>query len=68
MLSALLARAGEFKQFYIENGKTVTNEQAILGAIRGNEVYLCKSVEAKVSKAGTSIAVHSIKKPAKAKL
>jgi hypothetical protein len=67
MLASLASNAfaGDYKQFFLVNGAQATAEQAILASLRGAEAYKCTSVEAKVSKAGTSIGLKNIKKPRK---
>lgn len=57
------ASAADYKQFYLVNGKEVAAETAILASLKGAEAYRCQSVEAKVSKAGTSIGIRNVKKP-----
>lgn len=55
--------AAAYKSFYLLNGKEVSSEQAILASLKGLDTYRCVSVEAKVSKAGTSIGMRQVKKP-----
>ena len=57
------ANAAEFKQYYISGGKTVETSEALLRALRGEEVVKCQTVEAKPNKKGTSIALRNVKKP-----
>lgn len=61
-LITLNASAADYKQFYLVNGKTVSPEVAILASLKGQEAFKCNSVEAKVSKAGTSIGIRNVKK------
>lgn len=50
--------------FYVNSsGKKLDTAEALLKSVNGETVYKCQSVEAKVSKAGTSIGLHNIKKP-----
>lgn len=62
---SLAANAAEYKQVYLIDGKAVPSEQAIMAALKGTEVLKCTTVEAKVSKSGTSIGLRNIKKPKK---
>lgn len=52
----------EQKIFYQSKGEVIKAERAILAAMRGDEVYKCQTVEAKVSKSGTSIGLRNVKK------
>lgn len=61
------AHAAEYKQFFLVNGKETVAEKAIIAALNGQEAFKCVSVEAKVSKAGTSIGLKNLKKPKSAK-
>ncbi len=63
LIGATATAAPSYKLFFISNGKTIAAEDAIMAASRGNEVYKCQAVEAKVSKSGTSIGLKNIKKP-----
>lgn len=58
----------EYKQYFQSNGKIVSAEEAITSSLKGSEVYRCQSVEAKVSKAGTSIGLKNVKRPSTKKL
>lgn len=63
-LFSLQANAAvNYKQFYLVNGKQSEMSQALMAAINGQEVVKCQTVEAKVSKSGTSISMRNIKKP-----
>lgn len=57
------AMAGKYDLIYLRNGKQVTPEQGILAAASGETIYKCQTVEAKVSKSGTSVSLRAIKKP-----
>lgn len=46
---------------YLINGKTVNPQEALLAAAKGEEVFKCQLVVAKVSKTGTSIALKNKK-------
>ncbi len=61
---SLSASASEYKQFYLVNGTTVETSEALLRALKGEEVVKCNSVEAKPNKKGTSIGLHNVKKKA----
>lgn len=61
-LSAHAADNPKYKQFYLVNGSKSSAEEAILASLKGAEAFRCQSVEAKVSKSGTSIGVRNIKK------
>lgn len=50
------------------NGSRLDPAQAILAALKGGQVYKCQSVEAKVSKSGTSIGIKAVKKPKNTKV
>lgn len=53
-----------YKLFYInQSGTQIDATKALLASLKGDQVYKCQSVESKVSKAGTSIGLHNIKKP-----
>ncbi len=52
-------------KFTDESGHQVSSEQAIIGSLQGKTMFKCQTVEAKVSKAGTSIGIRNIKKPKK---
>lgn len=57
-------RPVEYEQYYLDSsGNRVTPSDAILGAVRGEKMVKCQTVEAKISKAGTSIGVRNVKKP-----
>lgn len=62
-LVSVSANASEFKQYYISGGKTVETSEALLRALRGEEVVKCQTVEAKPNKKGTSISLRNVKKP-----
>jgi len=64
ILAALISMNvnAEQKIYYTYKGQTVSPDKAILAAIRGEEVYKCQNVEAKVSKSGTSIGLKNVKK------
>lgn len=49
------------KPMYFVNGKQVNPEQALRAALDAQSVLSCKPVEAKVSKAGTSIGLRQVK-------
>ncbi len=58
------AEETKYKLFYInKSGSQIDATKALLASLKGDEVYKCQSVESKVSKAGTSIGLHNIKKP-----
>lgn len=53
-----------YEQYYLNSsGNRVTPAEAILGAVKGEKMVKCQTVEAKISKAGTSIGVRNVKKP-----
>lgn len=62
-LFAYAAVAAEYEQFYVVNGKKVSAEEAVLASVKGSQAYKCTAVEAKVSKAGTSIGLRQIPRP-----
>ena len=62
VLSISASQAADQKIFYQSKGETIKAERAILAAMRGDEVYKCQTVEAKVSKSGTSIGLKNVKK------
>lgn len=47
---------------YLLNGKEITPEQALLASVKGEQVFKCQLVEAKVSKTGTSIGLRNVKR------
>lgn len=53
--------AATVKPTYLINSKTVSAEAALTAALNGSDVVACRPVEAKVSKAGTSIALRNKK-------
>lgn len=57
--------AAEYKQIYLDSssGRQMEAHEAILAAVKGQTVYKCQTVEAKISKSGTSIGVRNVKKP-----
>lgn len=56
--------APKYEQFFLVDGKrTDSGEQAIMAAIRGSAAYKCQTVEAKLSKSGTSVGLRNVKKP-----
>lgn len=63
LVSSLSSFAAEYKMMYLVNGKAVETSEALLRALKGDEVMKCQSVEAKPNKAGSSIGLHNIKKP-----
>lgn len=67
LFTAASAQAStEYKMFYTtSDGKVISNEQALLAAMKGGAVYKCQSVEAKVNKYGSSISVRNVKRPSK---
>ncbi len=61
---ASVSRAAEYKMFYVDNnGKQLEETKALVSAIKGETIYKCQSVEAKMNKSGTSIGVRNVKKP-----
>lgn len=67
-LSILLstsAHASKYEQFYLVGSRRVSAEEAILASMKGSEAFKCTAVEAKVSKAGTSIGMRQVKRPVK---
>ena len=62
-LASISSFAGEYKMSYIAGGKTVETSEALMRALKGEQVMKCQSVEAKPNKTGSSIALHNIKKP-----
>lgn len=52
----------KYKQFYLLNGSQASAEEAILASLKGGEAFKCVSVQAQVSKAGTSIGLKNVKK------
>lgn len=68
LLTSSVAMAGEYKQFYTDaRGTRVTETEALTKAMKGEEIVKCQTVEAKVSKRGTSISLHNVKKPKQTK-
>ena len=54
----------EYSLIYMtSNGRQIESHDAILAAVKGETVYKCQTVEAKISKSGTSIGVRNVKKP-----
>lgn len=45
------------------SGRALTASEGILKASTGETIYKCQTVEAKVSKSGTSVSLRNIKKP-----
>lgn len=67
VLSLMLAttvNAAEYRQFYLAKGKEVAMGEALVRALRGEDVVKCQAVEAKPNKKGTSISLHNVKKRA----
>ena len=62
VLSISASQAADQKIHYTSKGQTLNAQAAILAAMRGEEVYKCQTVEAKVSKSGTSIGLKNVKK------
>lgn len=53
-----------YELFFVNgSGSKISNADAILESARGGAVYKCQSVEAKISKSGTSISVRNVKRP-----
>lgn len=66
LFSVAASAATEYKMFYtLSNGKVISNEEALVDAMKGTPVYKCQSVEAKVNKSGSSISVRNVKRPSK---
>jgi hypothetical protein len=66
VLIAVHANASDFKQFFVDgSGKKLDAAQAINASLKGSEILKCQTVEAKVSKSGTSLSLHNVKKPKK---
>lgn len=64
LISSTHAMADKYKLIYLDaKGRQVSAEEGILKAAGGEEVLKCQTVEAKVSKSGTSISLKNIKKP-----
>ena len=63
LLAAVSAHAAGVPATYIVNGHSASPQEAIIAAIKGNDVLQCKPVEMKVSKSGTSIGLKAKKKP-----
>lgn len=59
-----------YKAFFLVGSKRIDikkegnpqTQEALLAAVRGQEVYRCQTVEAKLSKSGTSIGIRNVKK------
>lgn len=62
-ISVMSYGASKYDLHYLVNGAKVTSESAIQSAIKGVTVHKCQTVEAKVSKSGTSISLQNVKKP-----
>lgn len=61
---AIAQASQEYKLIYLNSGfKQIEATQALLEATKGNEVYKCQTVSAKVGKTGTSISLKQNKKP-----
>jgi hypothetical protein len=64
MMAAGQVQAATYSQFYTDaSGRKMETSEALMSSVKGDEVYLCKAVEAKASKSGTSIGLHAVKKP-----
>ena len=64
MVAGVSAYASKYDLIYItQSGKRLSAEAGILAAASGEVVYKCQTVEAKVSKSGTSVSLRNIKKP-----
>jgi hypothetical protein len=66
-VAAVAAENPKYKAFFLVGDKRVdikSAESAILASVRGQEVYRCQTVEAKLSKSGTSIGIRNVKKKA----
>lgn len=64
LLLAIVSNASTYSQFYeSKDGKHLDNVSAMAAASKSEVVYSCQSVEMKTSKSGTSISLHTIKKP-----
>lgn len=65
LLSISIAQASvSYDQYYTDSsGKRVQAADALISSVRGETIYKCQTVESKVSKSGTSIGIHAIKKP-----
>jgi hypothetical protein len=57
------ANAARYEQFYLVNGSKSSAQEAILASLKGQEAFKCTAMEAKVSKAGTSIGMRQVKRP-----
>lgn len=65
-LSASAAELAQpkYEQYYTDSsGVKVATEAALIRSVQGETMYKCQTVEAKVSKSGSSIAMKSVKKP-----
>jgi len=64
LITTLNTQAADYDLIYItKSGSKIDATSAILKASEGEVVYKCQTVEAKVSKSGTSISIKNIKKP-----
>jgi len=62
-LITVSANAAEYRSYYVVNGKQTETSEALIRALKGEEVVKCQTVEAKPNKSGSSIALHNVKKP-----
>ncbi len=53
----------EYKQVYLVGGRETNAAEAIVAAVKGESVLKCQSVQATISKSGTSLSVKNVKKP-----
>lgn len=54
----------KYEQYYTDaNGGRVETEAALIRSVQGETMFKCQTVEAKISKSGSSIAMKSVKKP-----
>lgn len=68
LICSVSKAAVKYDQFYTDaNGKRLETSVALVDAIKGADIYRCQTVETKLSKSGTSIGIHTVKKPKIAK-
>ncbi len=62
LLVTAISHAETAPFFITESGSKIEPVQAIEKSVKGEQVYKCQPVEAKVSKSGTSIGLKNVKK------
>lgn len=62
-LISVSANAAEYSQVYFVGTKEIPVSEALIRAMRGEQVMKCNAVEAKPNKKGTSISLRNAKKP-----